>query len=117
MIRDAARELPPVRWNRPIGFSRLYAHNAECPLATSNDGIGPVCEIPICARVLFLIILRRDPIPPLTAFPILLFCIRCFNRQRLSRVAEGTGPLKPQQPGANAKVLIPAQVGRDKILD
>jgi hypothetical protein len=47
----------------------------------------------------------------------LLFCIRCFNQQRLSRVAEGTGPLKPQQPGANAKVLIPAQVGRDKILD
>jgi hypothetical protein len=56
-------------------------------------------------------------IPHLTAFPILLFCIRCFNKQRLSRVAEGTGPLKPQQPGANAKVLTPAQVGRDKILD
>jgi len=51
--------------------------------------------------------------------PILvLLCFRCcFNRQRLSRVAEGTGPLKPQQPGATAKVLIPAQVGRDKILD
>ena len=31
--------------------------------------------------------------------------------QRLSRVAEGTGPLKPQQPGPCAKVLIPAQWG------
>jgi hypothetical protein len=56
-------------------------------------------------------------IPHLTAFAILLFCVRCFNKQRLSRVAKGTGPLKPQQPDANAKVLIPAQVGRDKILD
>jgi hypothetical protein len=53
----------------------------------------------------------------LTASLVLIFCVRCFNRQRLSRVAEGTGPLKPQQPGATAKVLIPAQVGRDKILD
>ena len=33
------------------------------------------------------------------------------NHQRLSRVAEGTGPMKPQQPGAIAKVLIPAQWG------
>lgn len=32
-----------------------------------------------------------------------------LNRQRLSRVAEGTGPKKPQQPGASAKVLIPAR--------
>jgi hypothetical protein len=32
-------------------------------------------------------------------------------RQRLSRVAEGTGPKTPQQPGASAKVLIPAQWG------
>ena len=31
--------------------------------------------------------------------------------QRLSRVAEGTGPLTPQQPGPCAKVLIPAQWG------
>lgn len=34
-----------------------------------------------------------------------------LNRQRLSRVAEGTGPKTPQQPGASAKVLIPAQWG------
>jgi hypothetical protein len=34
-----------------------------------------------------------------------------LNRQRLSRVVEGTGPKKPQQPGASAKVLIPAQWG------
>ena len=33
------------------------------------------------------------------------------KHQRLSRVAEGTGPTKPQQPGAVAKVLIPAQWG------
>ena len=87
------------------------------PASHYNDGIG-LSAIPV---------LRESQIPHyfgaaiqiprLTAFPILLFCIRCFNRQRLSRVAEGTGPLKPQQPGANAKVLIPAQVGRDKILD
>jgi hypothetical protein len=32
-------------------------------------------------------------------------------QQRLSRVAEGTGPATPQQPGATAKVLIPAQWG------
>ena len=93
----------------------LATPNAPEPLA--NDGIG-LSAIPV---------LRESQIPHyfgaaiqiprLTAFPILLFCIRCFNRQRLSRVAEGTGPLKPQQPGANAKVLIPAQVGRDKILD
>lgn len=30
-------------------------------------------------------------------------------QQRLSRVAEGTGPETPQQPGAIAKVLIPAR--------
>jgi hypothetical protein len=30
---------------------------------------------------------------------------------RLSRVVEGTGPATPQQPGATAKVLIPAQWG------
>src|ERR1700745_2291118 len=29
--------------------------------------------------------------------------------QRLFRVAEGTGPLKPQQPGPWAEVLIPAR--------
>ena len=46
-----------------------------------------------------------------------MLCSLPVTRQRLSRVAEGTGPLKPQQPGATAKVLIPAQVGRDKILD
>jgi len=34
-----------------------------------------------------------------------------LNQQRLSRVAEGTGPKTPQQPGASAKVLIPAQWG------
>ena len=34
-----------------------------------------------------------------------------LKRQRLSRVAEGTGPETPQQPGASAKVLIPAQWG------
>jgi|SRR5690242_17337135 len=33
-------------------------------------------------------------------------------RQRLSRVAEGTGPTKPQQPGPRTKVLIPARWGR-----
>ena len=32
-------------------------------------------------------------------------------QQRLSRVVEGTGPATPQQPGATAKVLIPAQWG------
>src|SRR5580692_1161776 len=32
-------------------------------------------------------------------------------QQRLSRVVEGTGPTTPQQPGATAKVLIPAQWG------
>jgi hypothetical protein len=32
-------------------------------------------------------------------------------QQRLSRVAEGTGPTTPQQPGPCAKVLIPAQWG------
>jgi hypothetical protein len=31
------------------------------------------------------------------------------HRRRLSRVAEGTGPKKPQQPGAIAKVLTPAR--------
>jgi len=34
-----------------------------------------------------------------------------LNKQRLSRVAEGTGPTTPQQPGASAKVLTPAQWG------
>jgi hypothetical protein len=38
------------------------------------------------------------------------------DQRRLSRVAEGTGPTKPQQPGSNAPVLLPAQHGRDKIL-
>jgi hypothetical protein len=61
--------------------------------------------------------LRMRTIPALTPILVLLCSGCCFNRQRLSRVAEGTGPLKPQQPGATAKVLIPAQVGRDKILD
>src|ERR1700693_2094131 len=61
--------------------------------------------------------LRLRTIPALTPILVLLCFGCCFNRQRLSRVAEGTGPLKPQQPGATAKVLIPAQVGRDKILD
>jgi hypothetical protein len=60
---------------------------------------------------------RTRTTPPLTPILVLLCFGCCFNRQRLSRVAEGTGPLKPQQPGATAKVLIPAQVGRDKILD
>jgi hypothetical protein len=32
-------------------------------------------------------------------------------QQRLSRVAEGTGPTTPQQPGPCTKVLIPAQWG------
>jgi len=32
-------------------------------------------------------------------------------QQRLSRVAEGTGPKTPQQPGPSTKVLIPAQWG------
>jgi hypothetical protein len=41
---------------------------------------------------------------------LLSFCC-CWKRQRLSRVAEGTGPETPQQPGASAKVLIPAQWG------
>ena len=117
MIRDAARELPPVRWNRPIGFSRLYARNPECPRTASSDGIGPVCDSPFARESYSSLFCAAIQIPHLTAFPILLFSIRCFNQQRLSRVAEGTGPLKPQQPGANAKVLIPAQVGRDKILD
>jgi DNA-binding transcriptional LysR family regulator len=38
------------------------------------------------------------------------------DQRRLSRVAEGTGPTKPQQPGSNAPVLLPAQHGRDKVL-
>jgi hypothetical protein len=31
------------------------------------------------------------------------------DQRRLSRVAEGTGPMMPQQPGSNAQVLLPAQ--------
>ena len=31
------------------------------------------------------------------------------DQRRLSRVAEGTGPMKPQQPGSNAQVLLPAR--------
>jgi hypothetical protein len=34
---------------------------------------------------------------------------RAAYQRRLSRVAEGSGPMKPQQPGSNALVLIPAQ--------
>jgi hypothetical protein len=89
--------------------------NAREPLATMESGLSAISRF--ARESDSSLFLRRDLIPHLTAFPILLFCIRCFNQQRLSRVAEGTGPLKPQQPGANAKVLIPAQVGRDKILD
>src|ERR1700722_8974177 len=61
--------------------------------------------------------LRARTFPALTPILDLLCFGCCFSRQRLSRVAEGTGPLKPQQPGATAKVLIPAQGGRNKILD
>jgi hypothetical protein len=87
MIRDAARELPPVRKDRP-------------------GSLGP--SFPYLAALAIRL---------LTRILVLLCLLRCWKRQRLSRVAEGTGPLKPQQPGATAKVLIPAQVGRDKILD
>jgi hypothetical protein len=31
------------------------------------------------------------------------------NLRHLSRVAEGTGPMKPQQPGSDAQVLLPAR--------
>src|ERR1700691_5486574 len=82
-----------------------------------DDGTRTVDRCRDCAGLGLRIILCRDPFLLLTALSILLLWIRCCNRQRLSRVAEGTGPLKPQQPGATAKVLIPAQVGRDKILD
>ena len=40
-----------------------------------------------------------------------LLCSLLPYQQRLSRVVEGTGPATPQQPGATAKVLIPAQWG------
>ena len=39
------------------------------------------------------------------------------SRQRLSRVAEGTGPLTPQQPGCNCQGANSCPVGRDKILN
>jgi hypothetical protein len=35
--------------------------------------------------------------------------VSAADQRRLSRVAEGTGPLKPQQPGSYAQVLLPAQ--------
>ena len=41
------------------------------------------------------------------ASPVLI--IPAADLRRLSRVAEGTGPMKPQQPGSNAPVLLPAQ--------
>ena len=91
--------------------------NVECLRTVSANGIGSFPLYVDCRETLFRAIFSRDRIPLLTAIRVLLSCICCFNQQRLSRVAEGTGPMKPQQPGASAKVLIPAQVGRDKILD
>ena len=38
-------------------------------------------------------------------------------QQRLSRVAEGTGPQTPQQPGCNCQGANSCPVGRDKILN
>jgi hypothetical protein len=51
--------------------------------------------------------------PPvlLTQEPAIARISMLLDQQRLSRVAEGTGPRKPQQPGPRTKVLTPAQWG------
>jgi hypothetical protein len=100
-----------------VGLPRSAVRKADCLRIDSSDRYGSFALTSIAREAHSWLILGRGTIPLLTAIPVLLFCIRCFNQQRLSRVAEGTGPMKPQQPGASAKVLIPAQVGRDKILD
>ena len=104
-------------WAGRVELSNLDVGGAGGLKHLWSDGNERIERCRDCAGLGLRIILRCVPILFLTALSILLFWIRCCNRRRLSRVAEGTGPLKPQQPGATAKVLIPAQVGRDKILD
>src|ERR1700691_6531291 len=104
MIRDAARELPPVRLGRLSGAFKSRRKQPRRPEARMERRKRAHRAV---SRRGFPIILCCGLILLLTGLSILLFCVRCCNRQRLSRVAEGTGPLKPQQPGATAKVLIP----------
>jgi hypothetical protein len=69
MIRDAARELPPVRWNRPTGHSKLDAGNAEArePLAAKEFGLSAIH--PIAREPDSSLFLRRDLNSPLDCVP------------------------------------------------
>jgi len=62
-------------------------------------------EIEVCVRRFFYLQIEVDTLFTFVNLDSLPY------QQRLSRVAEGTGPTTPQQPGPCTKVLIPAQWG------
>jgi hypothetical protein len=91
------------KWSRETGsvlISRRYSQQASPPRSHANSRAVPHVENCLLPRKLTL-----D-----SGFPFAILALLPYQ-QRLSRVVEGTGPKTPQQPGANAKVLIPASVG------
>ncbi len=62
-------------------------------------------EIKVCVGGFFHVQIALDTLFTFAILDLLPY------QQRLSRVAEGTGPTTPQQPGPCTKVLIPAQWG------